>query len=111
MSIKPISTQEQQGTKHDQGKEPMSLLSPVALQEMARVLAFGAKKYDPHNWRKGFMWSRLSDASLRHIFKWLNGEDVDPESGVSHIAHAAVNLMMILEHEVKGLGEDDRYKG
>lgn len=98
------------GTKHDQGKARMSLLSAGALKQMAEVMRFGEIKYDSHNWRKGFDWSRLSDAALRHLYAWLDGESIDPESGQSHLSHAAVNLMFLLEHEAKGLGNDDRYK-
>lgn len=100
----------QEAIKHDQGKLPMSLLPTIALQEVSKVLDFGAKKYDAHNWRKGFVWSRLTDATLRHLLAWKEGEDLDPESGISHLAHAACNLMFLLEFEKTGKGKDDRYK-
>ena len=99
-----------EGTKHDTGKPPMSLLSGVALAEIAKVLDFGQKKYDSHNWRKGFAWSRPASAALRHLFAWIGGEDKDPESGLSHLGHCACCLMFLLEFEVKGIGTDDRYK-
>jgi hypothetical protein len=98
------------GTKHDTGKARMELLSTVALTEIAKVLAFGANKYDAHNWRKGLNWSRLYGAALRHLLAHMDGQDKDEESGLSHLAHAACCLMFLLEHEAKGLGHDDRHK-
>lgn len=97
------------GTKHDTGKPRMELLSPVALEKMAEVLAYGAEKYGPHQWRQGFLWSRLHGAGLRHLLAHMDGQDKDPETGLSHLAHAACCLMFLLEHEAKGLGTDDRY--
>ena len=73
-------------------------------------MTFGAKKYDSHNWRRGFKWSRLLGAALRHILAFMGGQDKDPETNLSHLAHAACCIMFLLEHEAKGLGEDDRYK-
>lgn len=98
------------GIKHDEGKPPMSLLPYPALREIARVLAFGAKKYDPHNWRGGFKWSRIADALLRHIGAWLEGEDLDPESGLNHLAHAGCCLLFLLTFIITKTGDDDRYK-
>lgn len=97
------------GTKHDTGKLRMDLLSVPALQARAEALAFGAEKYGDFNWRKGFNWSRLYGAALRHLLAHMNGEDKDPESGLSHLAHADCCIMFLLEHEIKGLGTDDRY--
>lgn len=98
------------GTKHDIDKARMDLLSRASLVEIAKVLSFGAKKYGDHNWREGFAWSRLYGAALRHLLAHMDGEDKDPESGLSHLAHAACTLMFLMEHEIKGLGNDDRYK-
>lgn len=98
------------GIKHDQDKLPMHLLSTTALEEVAAVLQFGADKYDQHNWRKGFVWSRTISAALRHILAFNDGEDLDPESGRSHVAHAMCCLMFLLEFEKTHPELDDRYK-
>lgn len=99
------------GTKHDEGKLRMELLSPDALNSIAEVLNFGASKYADHNWRKGFAWSRLLGAALRHLTAWANPyiSDKDEETGLSHLAHAGCCIMFLLEHEVRGLGKDDRH--
>ena len=97
------------GVKHDGGKPRMDLLPPEALREIADVLALGAQKYDAHNWRKGFAYSRLIAAALRHLFAWVGGENKDPESGKSHLAHAACCLMFLITFEQTRTGTDDRH--
>jgi hypothetical protein len=74
------------------------------------VLAFGAQKYAEHNWRNGFAWSRPLSAAMRHITAFNAGEDTDPESGLSHLAHAACCIMFLLEFEKTHPHLDDRYK-
>lgn len=106
----PSLIEETGGKKFDTGKPPMSLLSGAALTEVAKVLEFGAKKYAAHNWKGGFAWSRLASAALRHLFAWIGGEDKDPETGLSHLAHCSCCLMFLLDFEVNHLGQDDRYK-
>ena len=96
--------------KHDKEKVRLELLSPIAINEIAKVLTFGANKYSPNNWRKGFVWSRLLGAALRHILAFMSGQDKDPETGLSHLAHAGCCIMFLLEHEVMHKELDDRYK-
>ncbi len=98
------------GLKYDQGKPPMSLLATGWLQGVANALGFGAKKYGPYNWRNGIEQSRLIDAAMRHITAYNNGEDVDPESGLSHLYHASCNLMFASELLKSHPELDDRYK-
>lgn len=98
------------GVKHDQNKPDLSLLSPIALMKTAEVMNFGRKKYAAHNWRGGFLWSRPLAAALRHIFAYLGGEDKDPESGLSHLAHASCCILFVLEFEETHKDLDDRYK-
>jgi hypothetical protein len=96
--------------KFDAGKLPLHLLSTEAMNQTAAVLAFGADKYAEHNWRKGFTWSRPLSAAMRHITAFNAGEDKDPESGLSHLAHAACCIMFLLEFEKTHKELDDRYK-
>jgi hypothetical protein len=96
--------------KFDQDKLPLHLLSTEAMNQTAAVLAFGAQKYAEHNWRKGFTWSRPLSAAMRHITAFNAGEDKDPESGLSHLAHAACCIMFLLEFEKTSKYLDDRYK-
>ena len=38
-------------------------------------------------------------AALRHIYKYLDGNKIDNESGCSHLAHAMISLMLAYELE------------
>lgn len=98
------------GTKYDGGKPRPELLPSAALLEVSKVMEFGARKYSDENWRNGFKWKRLYGAALRHILAHKDGENKDIESGITHLAHAACCILFLLEHELKGLGEDDRHK-
>lgn len=101
---------EASGVKHDHEKPDMSLLSSIALFKIAQVMTYGKKKYSANNWRGGLAWTRLLAAALRHIFAYLGGQDKDPETGLSHLAHASCCLMMLLEFEDTHVNLDDRYK-
>lgn len=79
-----------------------------ALEEVARVYGFGAKKYDRGNFLKGYAWSLSISALLRHIFAFCRGESHDPESGIHHLAHATFHLFALMEFERRGIGTDDR---
>ncbi len=107
ISIKLINEINNVGIKYDQGKPRVSLLSSIALLEVAKVATFGANKYQDHNWRKAFKWSRLLDAALRHILAYNGGNRIDEESGLSHLNHAAWNLLALIEFENTNNGEDD----
>ena len=95
--------------KFDEEKPRMDLVPAGAQLEIAKVFTFGAKKYADHNWRKGFNWGRLIASLERHIAAFKEGEDNDPESGMPHMAHAGCCVMMLLEHQLKNYGTDDRY--
>lgn len=96
--------------KDDTAKIPLDLLPFDALMAVGRVLAVGKSKYGAHNWRTsgGLAWSRLLGALLRHTFDWAMGQDLDPESGESHMAHAACCSLFLVSYVLGGLGVDDR---
>lgn len=98
------------GIKHDSGKEPMDLISSEALFQLAKVLQYGATKYDSHNWRGGLAWSRVYAAVQRHLLKWNSGETIDSETGLNHLAHAFTGIMFLLEYSKTKPELDDRYK-
>lgn len=98
------------GSKFDQEKTDMSLLSSIAVDKVAQVMTYGKRKYSANNWRKGIVYTRLLAAALRHIFAYLGGESKDPETGISHLAHACCDLFMVLEFEETRPDLDDRYK-
>jgi len=110
--LTPVEPPKKPGSamKFDGDKLPVNLLSSEALLQTAAVLKFGADKYHAHNWRDGFVWSRPLAAAMRHIMAYNDGEDKDPESGLSHLAHAACCIMFLLEFEKTHPELDDRYK-
>ena len=96
------------GIKYDQDKPRVELLPVEALEEIAKVLTFGAIKYNDNNWREGFQWSRIYGALLRHLFAFMRGEDYDKESGISHLGHMGACALFLITHQKLGLGKDDR---
>ena len=98
------------GIKHDQDKPPTHLLSNIAAKRTARVLEFGAKKYAEHNWRKGMEWHRLLRAARDHICDFIDGQDLDQESGLCHLDHAACCIMFLQEYLTTHPELDTRYK-
>jgi hypothetical protein len=84
-------------TKHDSDKSRLDLLPAEAIELVGFVLAHGARKYAPGNWKLCKDPNRYTGAMLRHAMRELAGEDLDPESGVYHLAHAACNALFALE--------------
>jgi hypothetical protein len=82
------------GLKYDQDKPRTDLLPTEPLIDIAKVLAFGAKKYTENSWQK-VETKRYYGAALRHLFAWKQGEVNDPESGLPHLAHAACCLLFM----------------
>lgn len=94
--------------KHDNEKVRMELLPEEALVEVSKVFTFGAKKYGDFNYMKGMEWNRLVGATRRHLSSFVRRDDIDDESGLLHLAHAAASIMMLLEYQLLALGEDNR---
>jgi hypothetical protein len=96
------------GRKFDGEKPKMYLLPPKALIEVARVLTFGANKYDENNWKKlDNLQNRYTGASLRHIFAHMDGEELDNETGLDHLAHAICCLLFKLEAKLNGTKSEE----
>jgi hypothetical protein len=99
--------------KYDNEKPKLQLIPPHALNEAAKVFGFGAEKYAENNWRKDidmYGWTRHYGSIQRHLNAWLACEDIDPDSGLPHIAHALTQLM-ILNQVIKDAPQcDDRFK-
>lgn len=112
--IKPVRTRPhlEGGAKYDAGKPRMDLISSLALEELGKVLDYGArvKGYGENNWRKGITWGRLLGATLRHLVAFMRGEDLDKESGLSHLSHAFTNVMMLIEFFQTRRDLDDRWR-
>jgi hypothetical protein len=87
----------------------LGALDPMALWQIAEVAGFGSRKYSRGNFLLGYRWSLSFDAMMRHLLLFWTGEDLDAESGLSHLAHAGWHVMALLAFADRGLGTDDRY--
>ena len=85
------------GIKHDQEKIRTDLLPVRPIEEICKVLTYGATKYKDRNWEQGLLYSRCYGAALRHLFSWWSGEDNDKETKLSHLAHAGCCILFLLE--------------
>lgn len=97
------------GKKYDAEKAPMDLIPYEAEEAIANVFKFGLKKYDRANWAEGISYSRLISATMRHLGKFNKGIDLDEESNLNHISHAATNLIMLLWMIENRSDLDDRW--
>jgi len=91
-------SEEKEGVKHDTDKLNWSLVPWESMKEVLKVLMFGAKKYPAaDNWKKVDNGAeRYWEAAMRHIIDIQTGEEEDPESGLSHAAHAVCCLLFYL---------------
>jgi hypothetical protein len=90
--------------------ERYELLPWESLEEVARVYHYGASKYAANNWRKGYEWSLSFGALLRHVALFMMGYDVDKETGLCHMAHAAFHCLTLISFWKTKNGVDDRAK-
>jgi hypothetical protein len=88
--------------KYDEAKPDWSLVPLDALEMVARVMTYGAKKYAPDGW-KGLpnFTNRYYAALLRHLTAWQAGEQFDPESGLPHMAHVLTNATFLMWGELE----------
>lgn len=93
------ATDNDQSAKADKGKLELSLVNPELVKAVAEVRMYGTEKYgNSENWRK-VEPKRYVDALYRHLLAYIEGNEVDEESGLSHLAHMACNLSFLLDKE------------
>jgi hypothetical protein len=101
--------EEQKSLKKDDNKYDPTMITIEMVELVSKVRMFGAKKYARNNFKiTGFKYTRSLAAALRHIFAFLNGEDNDPESGLSHLGHAICSLEHCIYDSVHHKDNDDR---
>lgn len=92
-----------------EGKIPYEKLPWKVLEGDAQVHASGAAKYGERNWRLDkILASTYEGAIMRHFTAWANGEDIDPDSGWSHLYHIRACCAVMLDAEAHGTMIDDR---
>ena len=90
-------------------KVPLGLFPKAALEAVSRVLQHGADKYGLWNWRSEPIDAMTySHAMMRHLQAWKEGEDIDPDSGESHLAHIMASCAIAMDAAKVGTFVDNR---
>ena len=106
MSEKPTNPKDAIGIR----KAPFSTIPMNVIAEVGVAMLEGAAKYGRHNYRgAGVRASVYFDAVVaRHMTDWWEGEDVDADSGLSHITKAIAGLVVLRDSMMRGNWVDDR---
>jgi len=92
-----------------EAKPKISSTPTIGIREMGKVFELGAKKYGRYNWRLHTVSATVYyDAAWRHLSAWFDGEDIDPESGVSHLAHVMACMNILLDAQAHDKMNDNR---
>jgi hypothetical protein len=92
-------------------KPSMHFIPPAAIILESIVAALGAKKYGAFNWRtQPVNATTYTDAIFRHLSEYLDGDEVDPESKVTVLAHIRSCCAILIDAELNGVLIDDRHK-
>lgn len=105
VSLKDTNPKDAVGT----GKTPFSTIPTEVLAELGLVMLEGARKYGRHNYRSaGVRASVYYDAALRHLARFWEGEDLDPDSGMPHLTHVMACMTVLRDSQFYGNWTDDR---
>jgi hypothetical protein len=105
LTEKPTNPKDAVGVK----KAPITTVPLTVIAEVGLGMMEGARKYGRHNYRvDGVRASVYIDATWRHLAKWWEGEDIDPDSGLSHITKAIASLVVLRDAMITGKFTDDR---
>ncbi|MAD95805.1 MAG: hypothetical protein CMB99_00615 [Flavobacteriaceae bacterium] len=89
----------------------VSVIPTASLLHLGEVMKLGATKYGPFNWRETPVPAEVYvDAAMRHLLSWFDGEDRDPESGMSHLGHVMACCAIIIDAQENGMLDDNRPK-
>jgi len=90
-------------------KAPFSTVPAPVMAEIGVAMLEGARKYGRHNYRvAGVRASVYYDAAMRHLTAWWEGEDLDPDSNLSHITKALASLTVLRDTMINDKWTDDR---
>ena len=94
--------------KSIEGKLRTDLVEPEWIEAIAEVMTYSSTKYDERSWQscdRGDSFTVDYAAAMRHLLKWRKGQMIDEQSGLSHLAHAAADILIMLWHEYKAYPE------
>ncbi len=97
------------GGQKEQNEVRFDLIPTEAMWEVARLYGIGARKYEAHNWRRGYEWSLSIAALERHLSRWKAGEIMD-EGGFHHLAAVVFHALALIIFETEHPELDDRFK-
>jgi hypothetical protein len=98
------------GGKKETRLARFDLLPPDSLWALAEHFGKGAEKYAERNWEKGYDFSLNFAAAQRHMWQWWDGEDVDAETGSSHLIAAAWHMLALFHQSTAKPEFDNRPK-
>lgn len=102
---KPTNPKDMVGVR----KAPMSTVPANVLAEIGVAMLEGASKYGRHNYRAvGVRGSVYYDGVMRHLMAWWEGEDIDADSGMSHVTKAITSLVVLRDAMMQAKFTDDR---
>lgn len=109
---KPLEIRTTSSTGGEKGTklERFDLIPVGALSTVAHLYGKGAAKYSENNWRKGYEWSKSYSALQRHANAFWNGEDLDPEMQLPHMASVIFHALALITFMQEQPGFDDRFK-
>jgi hypothetical protein len=107
------------GLRFDAGKRRVYLFPMDAFDGTCDVLTYGATKkhgpeglpYGERNWEGGLRWIEQCVGPLvRHLSAFMQGEDIDPESGLPHVDHMGCDVAFLQAMYRRRKDLDDRRK-
>lgn len=104
MPRKAVGRQQQPKARYD-------LIPANALDQVALAFTLGEEKHKNNPKEKGRSWRGEFAAAMRHLWAFRRGEHNDPESGLSHLAHAAARVLILLEFVMTETEQDDLTPG
>ena len=87
--------------------EPV-LVQPEFILGVAGVMTFGVDKHGEYDYLDSHSLSEYYNKAMRHLLAFWSGQDNDPETGLSHLFHAAANLNIMFHLLNKHPDRDDR---
>lgn len=94
--------------RYNNGKPRFDLITPEAMFALAEHFRKGAEKYLDRQWEIGGPYCSVFASLQRHAWAWMNGEDIDEETGSHHMTAVAWNALALLTFYQREIGTDDR---
>lgn len=102
---KPSNPKDAIGVK----KAKFSVIPAGVLFDVGLAMLEGACKYGRHNYRgAGVRASVYYDAAMGHLADWWEGQNLDPDSGLSHVTKAIASLVVLRDAMFQDMLTDDR---